>query len=468
MSSAAIYARISDDKSADSHGVQSQAAQCRAYASERGWTIEREYIDNDLSAYSGVARPEFEQLITDMSAGDVPRLIIWHVDRLCRRVSDLARVLQAAREGGTDIHTIKAGDIDLGNASGELMAYLLGAVAQFEARHISERVSASHTDRVAAGRWRGAGRVPFGYDSAGGGMLKVNEDEAARLREWAQRVLNGDSLLSIKRTEAEKGHKMATASIVNRLRNPNVAGMATYKGKITGPAVWPAILDEDTWRDVDAVLADPKRRTTQGGERKYQGSGIYRCGKCGGRMKSEAGQHGGQRTRSGKAYVGKRSYTCRECYGVYRSLPDVDALVDEVIIGYLSKPENRLTVSSGNVADPNLGDLHAQRGRLIDRKDRLSAMYAEGQIDDAQLVSGTKEIRAQLDRIEGKLEKVRETSPLMALTLDEGDLRKRWAVLPPDKRAEVINSLVTVTIQPTTQRRPFDADAIEFDWKIRS
>lgn len=464
MSSAAIYARISDDKSADSHGVQSQAAQCRNYAGERGWTIEREYIDNDLSAYSGVARPEFEQLIKDMSAGRVPRLIIWHVDRLCRRVSDLARVLQAARDGGTDIHTIKAGDIDLGNASGELMAYMLGAVAQFEARHISERVSASHTDRVAAGKWRGAGRVPFGYDSAGGGMLKVNEGEAARLREWAQRILDGDTLLAIKRSEAAKGHKLVTASIVNRLRNPNVAGLATYKGKITGPAVWPAILDEDTWRDVDAVLADPKRRTTQGGERKYQGSGIYRCSKCGGRMKSASGTHGGKRGGSNSG----PSYCCRECYGIYRGLADVDALVDEVILGYLSKPENRLTVANAHAdGGADVGELHAQRGRLMDRKARLSAMFAEGQIDDEQLVSGTKEIRAQLDKIEGKLDKARGDSPLMALTLDEGDLRQRWALLPPDKRAAIIDLLVTVTIHPARHRVPFDAEAIEVDWKLK-
>ncbi|MFV8381191.1 recombinase family protein [Corynebacterium hindlerae] len=462
MDQVAIYARISDDKRADQHGVKSQLDQCRQYASEHGWTISREYVDNDLSAYSGVNRPEFEQLIADMEAGGVPRLIIWHVDRLCRRVSDLARVITAAKKGATDIHTIKAGDIDLGNASGELMAYMLGAVAQFEARHISERVAASHMARVEQGKWRGAKRPPYGYVSAGGGMLAINEPEAAKLRDWGSRILAGESLLSIRRSEMEAGHKTAASTIRYRLINPNIAGLATFKGQITGKAVWPAIIPQEQWQDIEAILSDPARRTNQGCERRYQGSGVYRCSKCGGFMKSANGKSGGKKGgNSGPAY------TCRECYGVHRNVAKTDALVDAVIIGYLSKPENQIRIAErGNEQGVNLTDLNSEKMRLAERKARLGAMFADGLIDEEQLVSGTRNVRKALDALEVKLKVARDTSPLAELVLGEQDLEAAWGRLAPDKRARIIDALVTVTIHPSKTKGPqFDPTSIKFEWK---
>ena len=47
---AAIYARISRDVTGEGLGVERQLADCRALASERGWAVAEEYVDNDISA----------------------------------------------------------------------------------------------------------------------------------------------------------------------------------------------------------------------------------------------------------------------------------------------------------------------------------------------------------------------------------------------------------------------------------
>ncbi|MCH6470957.1 recombinase family protein [Sinomonas terrae] len=57
--SAAIYARISSDQTGEGLGVQRQLEDCRKLAAERGWIVGEEYVDNDLSAFKGKARPEF-------------------------------------------------------------------------------------------------------------------------------------------------------------------------------------------------------------------------------------------------------------------------------------------------------------------------------------------------------------------------------------------------------------------------
>lgn len=54
---AAVYCRISDDRTGQRAGVQRQEEDCRALAESRGWPVADVYVDNDLSAYSGKPRP---------------------------------------------------------------------------------------------------------------------------------------------------------------------------------------------------------------------------------------------------------------------------------------------------------------------------------------------------------------------------------------------------------------------------
>jgi site-specific DNA recombinase len=56
-SAVAIYARISQDRAGEGLGVKRQLKDRRAEAERRGWTVFEEYIDDDISAYSGKDRP---------------------------------------------------------------------------------------------------------------------------------------------------------------------------------------------------------------------------------------------------------------------------------------------------------------------------------------------------------------------------------------------------------------------------
>ena len=53
---AGIYARISSDPDGTRLGVRRQIDDCEALAERLGWTVTDQYIDNDVSAWSGKKR----------------------------------------------------------------------------------------------------------------------------------------------------------------------------------------------------------------------------------------------------------------------------------------------------------------------------------------------------------------------------------------------------------------------------
>lgn len=67
--SAAVSARISSDQDGTALGVARQLEDCRKLAASLGWVVGEEYVDNDLSAYSGKPRPEYQRMLLDLADG---------------------------------------------------------------------------------------------------------------------------------------------------------------------------------------------------------------------------------------------------------------------------------------------------------------------------------------------------------------------------------------------------------------
>ncbi|MGV7904486.1 recombinase family protein, partial [Mycobacterium kansasii] len=79
----------SSDPSGESLGVQRQLDDCRELARSRGWVIGQEYVDNDVSAYSGKSRPAYRRMFDDLRSGARDAVIVYNLDRLHRQPSEL-------------------------------------------------------------------------------------------------------------------------------------------------------------------------------------------------------------------------------------------------------------------------------------------------------------------------------------------------------------------------------------------
>ena len=137
--------------------VKRQLADCRAEAERLGWTVTQEYVDDDVSAYSGKPRPAYERMLADLADGRIDAIIAWHIDRLYRRPLDLEELLRVcASVGVTDLRTV-SGAFDLATGDGMLVARMLAAVAANESDSKRRRGRRKMQEIAEAGKAHGGG-----------------------------------------------------------------------------------------------------------------------------------------------------------------------------------------------------------------------------------------------------------------------------------------------------------------------
>lgn len=131
------YARVSkDEQSKDSQLDALKEAGC-----------ERIYQES----YSGKSknRPELERMIDALREGDI--VVVQRLDRLGRSLKDLIELLDGFKQQGVQFISLNE-NIDTTTAIGELAFHMIGAIAQFERRLISERTKAGLEAARARGR----------------------------------------------------------------------------------------------------------------------------------------------------------------------------------------------------------------------------------------------------------------------------------------------------------------------------
>lgn len=481
--SAAIYVRISQDRAGKSLGVQRQEKDCRALADRLGWAVADVYCDNDLSAFSGRRRPDYERMLSDIKAGKVNAVIAWHPDRLHRRASELERYIGICDKHGVENQTVTAGHWDLSTATGKMVARQIGNVAVYESEHKSERIKAARVQHAKQGKHHGGMRC-YGYEKDG---VTVRPDEAAEIASACKAVAGGASLRAIVRDMNIRKVPTTTGKIAGTkhrvkdeqgkvkvhtdvgwtsqqlrqtLLSPRIAGYSTHKGIIVGTAAWPAIVDDATWRTVESILSNPARRTVHGvtGAVKWLGSGLYICAGCGKRA-LRVSMSGGS-----KRYVYRCANPDRDVRHVTRDAHALDAFVENLIVERLSRPGTvEKLLHRDDTADVTA--LRVEQVQIGARKDELAVLFADGKIDAVQFATATKRIDEKATEIAATLAKVGWRSPLEPLA--NGDIRAAWDKLPLMGKRAILDAVADVTVlpaKPTT--RGFDPDGVRIEWKV--
>jgi hypothetical protein len=204
-------------------------------------------------------------------------------------------------------------------------------------------------------------------------------------------------------------------------------------------------------------LSDPSRIKCTSFVRKYLGSGVYICGRCGGPMR--AAVPGGSNS--------TRTYECKAHQHVVRRGEPLDEYIETLVLGYLSDPETRqrLAVMLHSGEHVNVEELHTQRAAISARLEDLAAMFATGDIDGNQLRRGTNELRTQLAGVNQVLGELSRRSPVADL-LGADDPVEYWHKQSMDMKGKVLQDICTVTVQPSRRgARIFDYDLIDIDWK---
>lgn len=446
---AAVYLRQSRDFTGERDAVARQREACLGIASERGWQVVGEYVDNSLSASDKhKRRPSYERLIEDYRAGAFDALVCWDLDRLTRQPRQLEDWIDAAEERGLRLVTAN-GEADLSTDGGRLFARIKASVARGEIERKGERQRLAARQRADRGRPPAGVRLT-GYTTKG----ETVEAEAELVREVFARFAAGDSLRSLARwlestsVPTRNGGAWHPSSVRTMLLNPRYAGRAIYQGEVTGRAgAWEAIVEEDLYDAVQTRLADPRRKLNRmGTDRKYLGSGLYRCGTCGGAVRS---------------WSGARYRCANACHS--RSQGPVDEYVLALVRALLARPDvaRAMRPEDGERA----AQLAAESRRLRARLERVGADYDTGLIDGRRYRAATDRVVAEMAAIDA--ERARLMIPGTAsATLLAADPVAAFEAAPLMIQRAVVDALCTVTLMPGTHgSRTFDPDTVRIEWR---
>jgi DNA invertase Pin-like site-specific DNA recombinase len=457
----AVYARISADKAGEGLGVARQEELCRKLADEKGWTVAEVYVDNDISAFNGKHRPEYERMLADLEAGTRDAVLCVDLDRLTRRPSELETFMELADAKKVALANV-SGDTDLSSSDGRFKARIMGAVSRQESEKKGERVS--REAEQAARRGIPRGRQAYGYEADG---MTIVDAEAELIREASTRVLGGESIPAVARdwnarqvpTAHGAPRGWAAPALAGILRNPRYAGLRAHKGEIVGDGQWPAILERGQWEQLQGRI---RRVARVGRPATHLLSGLARCGKCGAPLWTSWKNRDGRRVARYACVKGPGKPGCGALTVVGEPL---DELVRDMVVHALSGP------ALAKARKQRKSDDRAQAGAardLADAEERLETLaqdYAAGDISRREYTAGrdtAKERIAAATKILDAHHGIRADLPG-----DEDALRAAWEAGTNEWRRALITSVIeSITVLPAKPSPVFDAERVEITWKV--
>ncbi|HIX90646.1 MAG TPA: recombinase family protein [Candidatus Agathobaculum pullicola] len=394
MKHTALYLRVSTEAQADEgYSLAAQAEKLEAYCRMKGIAQFERYVDGGFSG-SNLTRPAITQMVEEIRAGSVERVVVYKLDRLSRSQKDTLYLIEDVfLPHGVDFVSINE-NIDTGSPYGRAMIGILSAFAQLERENIFLRTRMGMVERVKQGYWPGGGKIPFGYDyDAAKGILVPNSD-AEIVREIYTRYLEGQSTGRIARELGLKYEHLVRQIL---LRESNT-GVIVYRGE-TYPGRHEPLIDKKTFERVRQRLQRlDKPRAAPSGKLL---TGLLVCGHCGAKMRYQ--KWGG----AGDKLV---------CYSRDKSKPHLvhDAncpnrgvmarQVESVVIRDLSRLAAEPISPRGSKKEP------AECRRALERAQRklrrLYELFAEG--EDDTLRDAIARARRECSRAEQALERAQQ------------------------------------------------------------
>lgn len=435
------YVRISDDGEGAGLGVKRQEKDIRALAAKLNKRLVRVYADNDVSAFTGKRRAEYEEMLDGIRSGAPGHqcVLAWHTDRIHRTTRELDDYIDASEIHEAVTHTHMAGMIDLSTPGGRAMARTMATFAQYESDLKRGRLRLWAKQHAESGKNPG-GLRPYGWSASD--RKKIVPEEQAVIQDIADRILAGESLRSIVADlnarmiptgswHPPKVWKEWSPTVVRSMMlRPRLAGWRSYRGTQVARGEWEPALDEKVWMQVVSVLNDPERKSGGMGARVNLLTGLARCGIC---DQPVTIQYGSPK----RPERSRNAYGCRTC-GTWRAQPAVDAYVEGAVVEYLEHMQLQ--------PDPDIDPAVEARCQMLrDRIQEENDRYAD---DDTHTLAEHRRIVGRLKKRLGD-EQAKLLPPRrsrLVRDLAGPNAAVRWPDLPLDRKRSVIAELLEIRI----------------------
>jgi len=461
---AALYARLSRDRTGEETATARQLDDCRAFATSRGWEIVGEYTDADVSAYKrNVARPGYEAMLAELDADRVDVVVAWKLDRLLRRVMDFEKLWERCEVHGANVATVRDGIDTSTPMVGELLPRLMATFAQLESKNLSVRELRKHEETAKKGGRSGGGHRPFGLSRD---WSELVEPEAALIRDAVTRILAGDTMYAIAREWNDAGIRTPTGKqwtvqhVVSMLRSPRIAGLREHRGAIVSRGTWPAIVDPADHERLRAILAGRRRPGAPG---RFLLSGLVKCARCESTMVVR------------RRHVDKaRMYGCEKvngraaCGGTHIMAEPLEALVSEMVLTAIDSPALAVELQRLEADDSSAGDVEALRVDEQALEQLARDHYVDHLIGRAEFLVARDELHARVETTRASLAQPAGSTILRDLSQDGARVRAGWQAGDLAWRRQLVGTLVDrVRIgsgSPGASR--FDPARVGVTWRV--
>lgn len=104
--SVGLYARVStEDAAREGHSIPAQKERLLAFCKAQGWAVGDIYSDEGISG-AKLDRPELSRLRRDAAEKRINMVLVWKVDRLSRKVSHLASLVEEFDRSGCALRSV--------------------------------------------------------------------------------------------------------------------------------------------------------------------------------------------------------------------------------------------------------------------------------------------------------------------------------------------------------------------------
>ena len=475
-----LYARVSSERQAEKDlSIASQLKALRKYATDKGWEITKEYVDEAESARTA-NRPSFIEMIGHAKKHhkDVDAILVWKLSRFARNREDSIVFKSMLRK--LDIQVISINESVDDSPSGQLLEAMIEAMDEFYSINLAQDTLRGMRENASRG-FKNGGAPPIGYKSI---EVIVNGRKKKKLApdpEFApiiQRIfrmsLEGEGAKEIASTLNAEGIRTKCGNTWTKHRIQYVLRNEVYIGNliwnrsktVNGLVVLKAeaevirvigchspIIDNETFDKVQALIDErsPRRSHPKTINSDYVLSGLMFCGHCG-------AKYVGRSAKSSKHFY----YSCINKLNRGKPVCDARMISKKTIENFIVQRIKANILTDENLEELvrlvnlDLRDSHSEideRIATIEKQlhiveNRLDSLYdtlETGKMDLDDIAPRIKKLRAEMDDLQQtRLE-----------LIDTRDSAETQVVHPETVKAYAKDLKATLSAGSIVERRSF-------------
>ncbi len=383
--------RVSQQGKREAERFKSPSEQRDRIAAEirrQGAELAQCFQEIDISGKLPLARRHgLRQAVEAIEAGHARVLVVAYFDRLVRNLRVQAEVVQRVEAAGGRVLALDFGEVTEKTAAQWLSSTLMGAVAEYYARSVGERLASTAAMAIASGVPVGA--LPPGYrrDPATRRVV-LHEAEAAVMREAFAMRADGASWSAVRGFMAANGIVRSIGNTRTLLHSRTYLGELTL-GDVVNPGSHTPLVDLETFERIgrqkgEAFKAAPGRKS----ELLLSGLRLLRCATCGHSLLAST-----QTTRFGKSF---RLYRCNPGLVCSRRVAIDAALADQAVTDYVRE----LVANDAETEGPGMELIEARAAvdaaqAALDTA--IRGYIAAGVLDEASAQQSLRELREKRD-----------------------------------------------------------------------